>query len=770
MRFASFMGAVIAAAAFDAVAQAPAEPLRELEDASRPETQAFFKEEAARARATLDKAPGRAAMLDRIRALSAASPEVTALAATNTSRIFYLRRAGNDPVPVLCFREKLAAPERVLVDPARFARAGAGTPSIDWFVPSPDGRHVAYGVSHAGREDAVLRVITVDGPTDLPIEIDRARFADSLAWHPDGRSFFYARIPEAGPDEKRLANIRVYRHVLGRDVAKDEIVFAPGVGGARDVPEFDRPSIYIPPDSREAYAIARDGVRREIAVHVTELRDLAEAKPRWRKVVGYPDEILSIVGSGDDLFLLSRQGAPRRKVLRLKGGKDLDTAKVAIPQGDSVIRTVAIARDAIYLRTMVAGIDRLERVAVGLLGNTKTAEYVRTPFDTSIAQLVANPHNPGVLLRLQGWIEPPAIVQIDTHGETQPTALQSGTPAAAEFDAMDEVRLYAPAADGTKIPVTLIYRKSTTLTRENPTLLEGYGSFGVSLTPVFDATRLAWLERGGIIAVAHVRGGGEYGETWREAGYGVAKTVTIADFIAASEFLIKYGFTSPRKLAVVGTGAGAIAVGGAVVRRPDLYAAAVLRSPLLDMLRYEAMQAGPAAVPEFGSVRTAPGVEQLRAISALHHVKDGVAYPAILITTGMNDARVAPWQAAKMTARLEAATTSGRPVLMRVDFDAGYGGGISRAQRDEELADIYSFLLWQMTEAPVAPAVAPAPMPATPATPTVPAPSTPPPEPAAATPEPIISQPPLSLPPSLFAPKPNAPASPPPSSPEPQPK
>lgn len=794
MRFATFVGAFVAAFALAAAAQAPApnppappspnvpatppstpaaappanpeEPLRELEDASRPETQAFFKEEAARARTTLDKIPGRAAMLDRIRALSAASPEVTALAATNTPRIFYLRRAGNDAVPVLCFREKLTAPERVLVDPSRFPRTSAGAPSIDWFVPSPDGRHVAYGLSRGGSEDSVLRVISVDGPSDLPVEIDRARFGDGLAWHPDGRSFFYPRVPEGGADLKRLANIRVYRHVLGRDVSKDEIVFAPGVGGARDVPEFDRPSIYIPPESRYAYAIAREGVRREIAVHVTDLRDLAEAKPRWRKIVGFQDEILSIVGSGDDLFLLSHQGAPRRKVLRLKGGKDLDTAKVAIPQGDSVIRTVAIARDAIYMRTMVAGVDRLERVAISLLGNTKTAEYVRTPFDTSIAQLVANPRLPGVVLRIQGWIEPPAIVEIDTHGETQATHLQPPTPPAAEFDAMDEVRLYAPASDGTKIPVTLIYRKSTTLTRQNPTILEAYGSFGTSLTPVFDATRLAWLERGGIIAFAHVRGGGEYGETWREAGYGAGKATTIADFIAVSDFLIKYGFTSPRRLAITGTGAGAIAVGGALVRRPDLYAAAVLRSPLADMMRLEAMTTGPAAVPEFGSVSTPAGHDQLRMMSTLHYVKDGIAYPAVLVTTGMNDSRVSPWQGAKLVARLESASTSGKPVLLRVDPEAGYGGGVTRGQRDEELADIYSFLTWQMTEAPAAPAPA-APSTGAASTPASPAQA---PELTVAPAEPVISQPPLNLPPSIFAPKPNAPASPPPSNPEPAPK
>jgi prolyl oligopeptidase len=759
MRIATFIAAGCSILALSAAAQAPDELMRELEDSARPETQAFFREEGARTRATLDKLPGRASLLGRIRALSLSSVEITSFAASNTSRIFYLQRSGIQPVPMLYFREKVGAPEKVLVDPSRFAKAGAGAPAIDWFVPSPDGRHVAYGISLGGREDSVLHVIAVDGAEDMHIEIDRARLNTHLAWHPDGKSFFYARIPQVEEGPRRWANVRVYRHVLGRDASKDEIVFAPGVGGARDVPEFAIPSIYIPPDSKQAYAVVHEGVRREIALHETDLRELSDAKPRWRKLAGFEDQVLDVVGSSDDLFLLSRQAAPRRKVLRLKGGKDLNTARVAIPQGDSVIRTVAIARDAIYLRTMVAGVDRLERVAISLLGNTKTAEYVRTPFDTSITQLVANPRTAGVLLRLQGWIEPPTIIHVDTQGESHATGLQPAPPSAADFDAMDEVRLYAPLADGTKIPVTLIYRKSTTLTRENPTLLEAFGSYGYSMTPVFDATRLAWLERGGILAVAHVRGGGEYGETWHEAAVGAAKGNTIGDFIAVSEFLIHYGFTNPKRLAVLGTGAGAIAVAGAFARRPDLYAAAILRSPMTDMLRYETMPSGPAYLPEFGSRNGSMGLEQLGAISALHQLKDGTAYPAAMIVVGMNDGRVAPWQGAKMAARLQSASTSGKPVLMRVDPESGYGDGVTLTQRDDELADVYSFLLWQMGDATFQP---PGTVPAAPAPQAEPAaPSSaaaPEAAPAAAPAESTISQPPLNLPPSMFAPKPNEPA------------
>jgi prolyl oligopeptidase len=734
MKIPGLAGAILAgmmlatASAQDALPRAD-DPFRGLEEAGRPETEAFYRGEGAATRAALDRIAGRAGMLARIRALSESGTTITSIALTEGARVFYLRLGPRDEVPVLCTRESVMAAERVLLDPRRFT-PGASSAAIDWFVPSPDGRHVAYGVSLGGSEDSVLRVLATGTGSDLPIEIDRARFNANLAWNPDGKSFYYARIPEGGRGARRYANVRMYRHVLGRDASRDEIVFAPGVGGARDIPEFVHPSLHVPAGSRYAYAIARDGARREIAVHVAEQRDLAEARPRWRKLIGYDDEVLAILGWKEDLYLLSHRNAPRHRVLLVKGSAtDLKAARIVVPEGDTVIQEMALARDALYLRTMVAGVDRLERVPLGFLG-AKAAEFVRTPFDNAIAQLLAQPRAEGALLRLQGWIEAPKIVQVDAKGNIRDTRVQP--PPTADFTGMDEVRLYAPAADGSKIPVTLVYRKTTTLTGANPTLLTGYGSYGVTISPAFDAAGLAWLERGGIFAVAHVRGGGEYGEPWHEAGKRAAKINAIRDFIAVSDFLVSYGFTNPRRLAIMGTGEGGILVGGAIVRRPELYAAAVARAPVMDVTRYESMPGGPASVPEFGSGATAEGLESLRAISAYHLVKEGTPYPAVMLIQGLNDAYVERWQPGKMAARLQSATSSGKPVLLRVDAAAGHGPGAARAQHDEDLADIYSFLLWQMGDAQFQPPPPPPPpepwtVPQSPAPAQDAAPETPPP-------------------------------------------
>lgn len=697
---------------------------RWLEDLDSPDTQAFFRAEADYARAQLDRIPGRDRLLERIRSLSEFQVTVLTVAVSG-SRVFYLKLVPGLAGPTLFMRDGFAGAEKKLVDPDRFSE-GPRKGAIDWFVPSPDGRHVAYGTSTSGTEASVLRVLDVASGKDLPVAIDRARFNNRLSWTPDSRSFFYARLADGQEAKKRYANIRVYRHLLGREASRDEIVFAPGVGGARDVPEVSFPYITVPVDSHFAYAVVREGARRELAVHATELKELEAGTPRWRKLVAFEDDVIAVEPWKDELLLLSHQGADRHKVLRIPAsGGSVAKAKVAVPEGDAVIQGMAMAQDALYIRSNVGGVDRLEKLPVGFLG-LKKPEFVKTPFDTHIAQIIASPRQPGALLKLQGWIEPPAIVHVDAKtADLLDTKLQPKPT--ADFDAMDEVRLYATAADGTKIPVTLVYLKTTTLNGLNPLILSAYGSYGTQVIPMYDPARLAWLERGGILAVAHVRGGGEYGEGWHRAGRLAAKRNTVQDLVTVAEFISNYGFTSAKRLAIEGSGAGGIPVGGALVRRPELFAAVVPRVPMMDMLRFDVSPAGRTDIPEFGSIASKAGFDALREISPYHQVKDGTAYPAVLFSAGMNDARIDPWHAGKMAARLQAANPNGKPVLLRVDYEAGHGPGTNRRRREEEVADVYAFLLWQFgipefqppvaiplaPAAPIVPMAAPAPAPET---------------------------------------------------------
>jgi len=685
-----------------------ADPYRWMEDTASPAAQAFYRMQSAHAREELGRLPGRAALLERIRSLSEFSVRVTSLQLAG-GRIFYLKEAPGWPGPVLAMRESFNAAEKVLVEPGRLAKSSEIV-TLEGYAPSPDGRYVAYGIAAGGRADAVLRVREVATLRDVPVEIDRAHLDDGLAWHPDSRSFYYARRAPSDDPRRLEAAIRIYRHQVGREATRDEIVFAPGVGGARDVPDFAFPRLHLPIESTHAYAIVREGSRREIAVHMTSQRDLAAGRPRWRRIVAPADEVLAIEAWREDILLLSHRGTQRNRVLGMKASHpEISRAREVVPEGDLVIESFGLAKDALYLRLSLGGIARLERMPIEPLGRPKP-EFLKTPFDNQIAELVTDPRRPGALLRFDGWIEPPSIREVDARtGELRDTRLQP--PPASSFAEMDEVRLHAVAPDGVRIPVTLVYRKSTALTGDNPTLLLVHGSHGARIPPAFDPTRLAWLERGGVLAIAHVRGGGEFGEPWHRAGSRANKPNTVHDLVAVADFIVKYGFTNPKRLAILATGHGAIAVGGLMAKRPELAAAVAMRAPWADLLRAEASSAGAAHVGELGTVADAADFTRLQALSPVHQVRDGVAYPAAIFFTGVEDPRVPPWQAGKLTARLQGAMAGGKPVLLRADFPTAEEGSLGRRRREEELADLYAFLLWQFGEPGFQPPVSIPPIP-----------------------------------------------------------
>jgi prolyl oligopeptidase len=262
----------------------------------------------------------------------------------------------------------------------------------------------------------------------------------------------------------------------------------------------------------------------------------------------------------------------------------------------------------------------------------------------------------------------------------------------------------AKSWDGTMVPLSIVFKKGTKLDGSNPTVLDGYGSYGITTDPFFDPVSLAWFEHGGILAFAHVRGGGEYGEEWHLAGKKLTKPNTWKDAIACAQYLIDQKYTSPAKLAILGGSAGGILVGRAITERPDLFAVAFDEVPDSDTLRSEFSPNGPPNIPEFGTVTEPDGFKALYEMSAYDHIKDGTPYPAVMVTTGWNDPRVVSWQPGKMAARLQAATSSGKPVLLRVDYDAGHGIGSTKTQRDELHGDIFSFALWQFGVAGFQPA------------------------------------------------------------------
>ncbi len=668
------------------------DPYRWLEKTSDPEVVRWMKAQNDYAREALAKIPGRDNLLERVKALDNAGSVVYNLQVWG-GHYFYLKAEAGSDNRRLYVRDVVDASERLLVDPEKLTTSDGKHFSIDYFQPSLDGKYVAYGISPGGSEDSVLHILEASSGKVLPDVIDRAQFGQP-SWLPDGKSFFIPRLQRLGPDAPPTAKyqkVRVYRHTLGSDPEKDPQVFGYGMGEGVKVLDDDFSAIvYSPAAPKAMVGLVVHGVKNEKDFYVAPFEDTPTASTVWKKVADDSADITGFDVHGDDLFLLSHKDASRYKVVRTSlSHPDLAKAVSVVPPSDVVVVNIAAAADGLYVQDLDGGIGRLRRLPYG----AGEPASVKLPFDGAIQSLFTHPSEAGAWLELTSWTKSPLWYALSANGTAHDTHIVPPSP--VDFSKIESEEVKAKGADGTMVPLSIIHQKGIVADGSRPMWLEGYGSYGITLDPTFRPTMLAFLEQGGIFAVAHVRGGGEYGEDWHNGGRLLTKQHTIDDFLACAQYLIDNKYTSTTKLAGEGTSAGGITIGGAITQRPDLFAAALIRVGDSDTLRSELMESGPANIPEFGTVKQPEGFKALLAMDAYQHVKANIAYPAVLLTTGVNDPRVAPWQAAKMTARLQASTNSGKPVLMRVDYDAGHGMGSTKSQRDAEFADEVAFLFWQ---------------------------------------------------------------------------
>ncbi len=689
---------------------AVADPYRWMEAEPAPEFGRFLHDQDDHARAVLARLPERGRLLSAISELDGLSTEVGTPRTANGVR-FYLRLDADAQVARLVMQGPRArdAAGTVLVDPADLGTA-SGHAEIDQFAPSPDGSLVAYGVS-AGGGRSVLHVIETATRRMRPDVIDRARFA-RVCWAPDGRSFFYARLPRPdprAPASEAYAHLRVYRHRLGEDPARDRLILDPdrlpapsGAVASRAAPIF--PALVVPAGSDYVLAELRDGVSPELAIYAAPYASLALPQVPWQRVAAPSDGVVAAAVRGTRIDLLTHHDAPHFKIVETELDRpSFAAARLRVRAGSGVLTGLGLAADGLYLARRDGAATTLLRLADG----AALPEIVTLPFSGSIAPaaedatredaggLLADARRTGVDVGVQSWTQP--LVWLHYDPATRAVADLRLVPAFAhDLRAYQSVETSARGLDGTLIPLSIVSRRDRRRDGPRPLLLEGYGAYGVAEDPVFMPTLLPWLDGGGVYAVAHVRGGGEGGQAWHDGGKLAAKINGITDFIACARALIARHVTDAAHLAGSGSGAGGILIGGAVTRAPDLFRAALIREGDTDALRGEFSASGASGVPEFGSVADAAQFPALLDMDALAHVRDGVAYPAVLLTGIVSDPRVPVWQPAKMTARLQRASRSGRPVLLRVEFEGG--GDATRAQRDAEAADEQAFLLWQMGE------------------------------------------------------------------------
>jgi len=630
----------------------------------------------------LDALPMRAPLKERFAELLGTSP-VRYFDFEHRGYIYALKRVppANQPVLVRMRRADVTT-ERDVFDPNM--ADPTGRTAIDFFAASPDSRFVAVVLSRNGSEDGAAIVIDAATGKRVAEEVPRVSYptgGGSIAWDAKSAGFYYTRYPQGNERPKQDANFyqQVYYHKLGTPPRQDAYVIG------KEFPRIAETQLSSTRDGAWLLASVANGDGGDVEYH------LRNPQGAWTKVAAFEDGIRRMwLGLDGRLYALSLKGAPHGKVLAMPfTAPRLAEAKVVIAEGPDVIESVAPCETIVYVTYMAGGPSEIRMFDVS---GRSLGKLPSEPVSTNNVGLRLGDV---VLVESQSYVSPRAWYRYrPTVGKMQPAPFSGKSK--VSYDDAEVVREMAVSKDGTKVPVNIVMRKGTKRDGSNPVLLTGYGAYGVNITPYFSEARRAWLDAGGIFAEANLRGGGEFGEEWHLAGNLARKQNVFDDMAAVAQHLVDRGYTRPGRLAAIGGSNGGLLMGAMITQHPDLFRAIVSEVGLYDMLRVELTPNGEFNTTEFGTVKDRAQFEALYAYSPYHRVKDGTPYPAVLLTSGENDGRVDPYNSRKMAARLQAATSSERPILLRIGMDTGHGVGTPLATRVEELADVYAFLMAQL--------------------------------------------------------------------------
>jgi prolyl oligopeptidase len=572
---------------------------------------------------------------------------------------------------------------RKLIDTAALSAASHGTPfAISYFQASPDGARVAAGLSQSGSEDASIFVYDVATSRVIAGPIDRAQYGVP-SWNDAGTVLYFNRLRKlapnaAGTDKYKFSTVQAW------DLVSPPVDVVGGTSAVHlkmEPPES--PRIVTSRSAPMAALVGTNGAQPELAIWLTPKRTVGTHAAAWQQVVSHNDGVTAFTLWGDTLVFISNRDAPTFKVLTLKVGESLSAAKTLLPaRKDHIIAAVYADSEALYIEERLGLYSHLLRVARG----TTSVTEIPLPGRGSVSDAFTDPTSGGITFSFQSWAIPPHEYFFDPGAGSLRDLALATQPAPHAIEVRD---LEAKAKDGVLVPLTAIVPEH----QHSPlaTLIHAYGAYGISYLPRFDASTLSFVNDGNVYAYCHVRGGGELGEAWRLGGKDANKPNTWRDLIACGEDLIARGIARKDALFIYGGSGGGITVGMAAVERPDLFAGVIDVVPPANMVRFEFTPDGPLETQEFGTVTTEDGFRNLFAMDTYQNVRKDVRYPPVLITMGMNDPRIAPWQPAKLAAKLLA---YGNPALLRVDLDGGHGVGATKQQHDLLFADMFSFVYW----------------------------------------------------------------------------
>lgn len=671
------------------------DPYRFLEQVKDPAVMSWMKGQAEATDSILKRIPGRSTIMAALKEKeSIGGTVISSIYRTKNNRWFYLKRSQGQSQAKLVWRDGVNGEEKLLVDPEQISKEMGKPHAVQSFHPSPDGKLLAYGMHASGAEIGNMYVIDVaSGQAVLP-PIDRVRFA-AVSWRQDGQALFFSRLRpgfETMRSTERFADTGRYYLDL-KAPNPDQLIFSGSKYPDLKLPNFATGYVQEIPGTDLAGMVVNFGVDRRLAMYVAKLDQVLAGQAKWQEVFNQSADVREVDMGHGHVYLRSALNAPRFKVLKLKLSElDIQKAELVLPESEGVLRAISVAQDALYvtrregvntslLRLPIAGKGPFEKIALPLEGNVTVSGSV---------------DHQDLVVAVSSWTQ--ALRRfVFTPAKAQFTRLNLAPPVEpvqrAEVIAKE---VMVTSHDGVKVPVSIIMRKDAVLNGQNPTILYGYGAYGTTEEPSRSNNVMTWVERGGIYAFAHVRGGGALGSQWHEAGQKITKFNTWKDGIAAAEWLIANGYTKASKLGIYGGSAGGIFVGRAMTERPDLFAAAVPSVPVLDMVRSEQRANGVANVPEYGTVKVEAEFHALLRNSSYHAIQNGNRYPATMLMHGVNDSRVDVWQSLKYASRLADAQKGQQAVLLRLDYEAGHGAGSGADQANQRTADLQAFMLWQM--------------------------------------------------------------------------
>ncbi|WP_055442474.1 prolyl oligopeptidase family serine peptidase [Lacinutrix himadriensis] len=661
------------------------DPYQYMEDLANPDVHVWMKSNANYANSVLNSISGRKELFEKMKELmERQSSSIFNVRITDNDVYYYLKRKPGEEIGKMYKRDGYTGKETLFFDPVNYSTDSEKLYTVSAISPNIKGDKIAVSISPNGSENDEVIIFNENGK-----QFDETLLlAQEVSWLKSGDSFYYNRLNSADvTDVNRQKNTKVFAHVIGTDQSSDMEYFSSKTNPELQMDEMEFPIVYYDKVANLEVALVVSVDKR--------LKLYAKDSNNWKTIAAQKDEVINVETDKNNVYYLTFKDAPNYRITKapITNPSFSNSETVVNESENEIITEFKATKDGLYYVTIKNGV---EAKVYYLANNKKEAQELKLPFTAGQAFLTnKNGDFSDIWVTIAGWTSPYKRLKYNPKTNSFIHEPLSAPVAYPELDNLIAKEVMVKSHDGVMVPVSIVHNKDLKMDGNNPTVIYGYGSYGNSINPFFSPITLAFTLYNGVLVIPHVRGGGELGDGWHKAGQKLNKPNTWKDAIATAEYLIDEKYTNSNKLSIFGGSAGGIFVGRSITERPDLFTAAAPMVGAMNTVRMEETPNGPVNAPEFGTVKDPLEFKGLLEMDSYHHVKDNTAYPATLITAGINDPRVIAWQPAKFAARIQTANTSDKPILFLTNFEGGHGGRTTITDTLDEFSNVFSFFYWQ---------------------------------------------------------------------------